>query len=300
MTCRTGSQPADGGQQAGTPGLWVGRGSNSQDNWPGRTAASQHPGRVPPGSGLRCLPDLSRSRSQWRRTCVGDSCGECDVTPSAAGHGGATSRLGAGALPANHVPIVLFGRGGDEMSQSNFRHSSRTVSNWSRYGIVAAVLALVIGLVGLPTTASAVPARAAADGHEWCWWSATRSTQPIEELLTVQGVPFTPVSRPGATRGRHGINAGVPFRGTCGRRCHAPSSRPSSCPSVVGGESTAEFGASWTPWRYYETTYGIRQLSAYDWRPVHNGLGSSPSRAPLDGKTATVTTAGPRPVRSST
>ena len=40
------------------------------------------------------------------------------------------------------------------MSQSNINQSSRSVTRGSLVGILTAVFALVIGLVGLPTTAS--------------------------------------------------------------------------------------------------------------------------------------------------
>ena len=72
------------------------------------------------------------------------------------------------------------------------------MSSWSRYGVVAAVLALLAGLLGLPTTASAVaPPLLQTDMNVLVVTGP--ETQPYENLMDRDGIKCTATTTAGIT-----------------------------------------------------------------------------------------------------
>ncbi len=166
------------------------------------------------------------------------------------------------------------------------------VANRSLWVIPVAVFALFTGVLGLPVAAPVTAAPALLQTTMRVLVVSNGNTTPIEDMLTAQGVPFTKltVSQANSSFGTDDVATNAAYLATTGA-ARVAQFQGVVLPNASGGGINV---AAQTALNTYLTTYGIRQVSAYDYpssliglnTPAPTGLG------PMDGKVAQVTTAG--------
>ncbi|HEX2810640.1 MAG TPA: hypothetical protein VHN80_31135, partial [Kineosporiaceae bacterium] len=158
---------------------------------------------------------------------------------------------------------------------------------------VAAVTAAVVLATGGLVAVAATTARAAGnrlDLRVLVVDDGQSMTEALRQTMTVEGVPFTTVTLTDA--GRPQLTADFLASGTEGK--FQAVVLPNAAGTGVNGAALS--AAELTALMAYETTFGVRQIDAYNYANSSLGLNApvSPTgiSGPMDGATATVTASG--------
>lgn len=177
-----------------------------------------------------------------------------------------------------------------EMLQVQFSNPSQKVIEHSRIVILGAILSVILAALGVPASTPAAAAPGLTQTDMKVLVISNGSTTPIEDMLTVEGVPFTPL-----TVAQANSNFGTGNGATNDAYLATPGTAPVAKFQAVVLPDAAGTGlnsAALTALNTYLTTYGIRQLSAYDYPNSLIGMNAPSYSGQMDGKIAQVTPGG--------